>query len=132
MVPDSTTPSRRSLLAAVGAGVTAATAGCNGLSSREGEGDTHEIILTNQTGEFANVAVRVTDADGAALFSRVYELGPGKADESAGVETRPATVKAFTPDGTTAAWAFDPDLDCEGPDVGIRLTDDGFEEWYGC
>lgn len=129
---------RRRLLAAVGVAAVAPTAGCSAIdasSGPEGEGDTREIVVVNETEAAAEIAVRVADRDGETLFSRVYDLDAGHTDESAGIEARPATVTAFTPDGTSRTWTYDPDvdLDCEGVDVGVRLTREGtVEAWYAC
>ena len=130
--------SRRELLAATGGLATLAVAGCSerlGVAEPEGEGDTVEVIVGNGTDEPARIAVRIEDDTGAVLFSRVYELGPDEADESAGIDTAPSTVTVFTPAGDAATWEYDPDLDvnCEGKDVGIRLLSDGsFERYYAC
>ncbi|WP_135820099.1 hypothetical protein [Halostella litorea] len=131
--------SRRRFLATVGVATAGSLAGCAavdlpGGSEREGEGDTVEILVENRTADPTRIGVRVEDDDGAALFSRVYSLEPDHLDQSAGVDATPATVRAFTPDGTAATWAYAPDddLDCEGKDVGITLTEEGFESWYGC
>jgi hypothetical protein len=132
------TETRRRFLAAAGTVAGIATAGCGelGLSSGPaGEGDTIEILVSNGTSEPARIAVRVEDSDGSSLFSRVYDLGAEKRDESAGIETRPSTVRVFTPDGTSATWEYAPDTDlrCEGKDIGIRLTrDEMFESYYSC
>ena len=130
--------SRRHLLATIGTVVGAGISGCNTLESSdgpEGEGETIEIILTNATADPSTIAVRVEDDDGNPLFSRVYELDPHHSDESAGIETRPSTVRAFTPGGTAAEWDYDPDIDmqCEGKDIQIMLTSDNlFELSYSC
>lgn len=133
----STTVTRRQLLAAVGTAGGVSTAGCSGVlpSDQQGEGDTIEVLVENRSTEAATIAVRLDDRTGSSLFSRVYELESGHLDQSAGVETRPATVLVFTPDGTTAVWDYSPDtnLNCDGTDVGITLDEDGtFESWYGC
>ncbi|PSQ33701.1 hypothetical protein BRD05_08270 [Halobacteriales archaeon QS_9_70_65] len=130
--------SRRELLAATGGLATLAVAGCSerlGGTEPEGEGDTVEVIVGNGTDEPARIAVRIEDDTGAMLFGRVYELGPHKADESAGIDTAPSTVIVFTPAGGATTWEYDPDLDvnCEEKDVGITLLPDGsFERYYTC
>ncbi|WP_276271505.1 hypothetical protein [Haloarcula litorea] len=124
---------RRSFLATVGAGAVSITAGCAGLASNDGgEGDTVEIIPTNDTDESVTVAVRVEDGEGTPIFSRVYDLAPGHSDESAGVDTEPATVHAFTDGGVAETWEYAPELSCEGPDVGFWVRADGIEPWYAC
>lgn len=131
-------PSRRSFLAGVAAASGVASAGCAQFPSTtepEGEGDAVEVIVTNSTADVAHVAVRIEDEAGEALLERVYEVQPGHTDESAGVDARPATVFVFTRDGLSATWEYDPDLDldCDGEDIGIRLTEDGgIESWYAC
>lgn len=137
-LPRNPVPSRREFLATVGTAALGATAGCTELlpsDEPEGEGDTIEILVENRTPELARIGVRIEDEEGDALFSRVYELESEHLDESAGVETRPATVFAFTPDGTSAEWDYSPDptWNCDGQDVGISLTREGtFESWYSC
>lgn len=128
---------RRRLLGTVGAAVGVSTAGCSGLlpSGREGEGDTIEVLVENRSPDPARIGVLIEDTDGEPLFSRVYELDPQQLDQSAGIETRPATVFVFTPDGAADEWEYAPDLDidCEGEDIGISLEGDGtFESWYAC
>lgn len=132
------TTSRRDVLATSGVIASALVVGCsNPISSdrSEGEGDTIEIMVENQTDERAEIGVRVEDVDGAMLFSRVYELEPGHLDSSAGVETTPGTVTVFTPEGVSATWEYVPDsgLDCDGEDIGITLQSDGsIDSWYAC
>ncbi|USZ69419.1 hypothetical protein NGM10_06705 [Halorussus salilacus] len=112
--------------------------GCGDLlvsDGAEGEGDTIEIMVENRTDERAEIGVRVEDDDGSMLFSRVYELEPGHLDSSAGIETTPETVAAFTPEGASATWDYRPDvdLDCDGEDIGITLQSDGsIDSWYAC
>jgi len=134
--PLHTDGSRRELLASIGTIAAALLSGCNdlALSDRpEGEGDTIEVVVENGTDDLAAVGVRVEDGDGAALFSRVYELEPGHLDSSGGVEATPATVTAFTPEGVSATWEYAPDVDCAGQDIGISLEPDGsIDPWYAC
>lgn len=130
--------SRRELLATISVMVATLISGCSDLVSSdgsEGEGDTIEIMVENQTDKRAEIGVRVEDDDGAMLFSRVYDLEPGHLDSSAGIETTPATVTVFTPEGVSATWEYAPDLDlnCDGEDIGITLQSDGsIDSWYAC
>ncbi|MBV0923279.1 hypothetical protein KTS45_03625 [Halomicroarcula limicola] len=132
----SETVTRRRFLAALGVGATSATAGCGRFSGTDssGEGDTIEIIPVNETDRPVTVAIRIEAADGSVLFSRVYELDAGHADESAGIDTRPATIHAFTPDGRSNSWEYDPDTDlqCEGKDVGLWIRETSIDPWYNC
>jgi len=134
--PLPTDGSRRELLAGLGVVAAGLLSGCSALAPRdgpEGEGDTIEIMVENGSDEPAEVGVRVEDDDGAALFSRVYELEPGHLDSSAGIETPPATVTVFTPEGASATWEYAPDVDCAGQDIGISLEPDGsIDSWYAC
>lgn len=139
MSPSPTTDrSRRDVLAAVGVIASIPISGCSdriGSDGPEGEGDTIEIMVENRTDDRAAIGVRVEDDDGELLFSRVYELEPGHLDSSAGIETTPATVSVFTPEGVSATWEYTPDLgmDCEGEDIGITLQSDGsIDSWYAC
>lgn len=113
-------------------------AGCSELGvsgDPEDEGGTTEIVVGNGTDEPAMMAVVIENDTGETLFDRVYELGPEEVDESAGIETIPATVTVFTPDGNAASWelpAPDPDDGCTET-LGIRLLPDGtFERSYSC
>ncbi len=130
--------SRRELLALTGSIVPVTISGCSDFAfsnGTEGEGDTIEIMVENQTDERAAIGVRVENDDGEMLFSRVYELEPGHLDSAAGIETTPSTVTAFTPEGAAATWEYAPDLDidCEGEDIGITLrSDNSIESWYAC
>ncbi|NUB91187.1 hypothetical protein HT576_09155 [Haloterrigena sp. SYSU A121-1] len=118
--------------------VPVSVAGCSDTvlsNGSEGEGDTIEIMVENRTDDRAQIGVRVEDDDGEVLFSRVYELESGHLDSSAGIETTPATVTAFTPEGVSATWEYAPDLDmdCDGEDIGLTLQSDGsIETWYAC
>lgn len=126
------------MLTAFGTVSATAMAGCSSIVSPggpEGEGDTIEILVENDTDTSREIAVRIAGGDGQTLFSRVYRLEPQHLDQSAGIETRPAKVTAFTPDGASATWTYSPerDLDCDGVDVGISLRPGRtFEEWYSC
>ena len=130
--------SRRRILAGFGAISVAGLTGCSGVlrsETRDGEGESIEIVVINETADVQRIGIRAEDADAAALFSRVYRLDPGTTDESAGIETAPATVHAFTPTGAAATWEYSPDpaLDCDGQDIGITLAADAtIEHWYGC
>lgn len=130
--------SRRAFVMMTGVAVSAATVGCNGLRSSEspeGEGDTIEVIVENQTTETAQIAVQIEDSVGTSLFSRVYEMEPNHRDESAGIDEQPATVTVFSRGGESAVWDYTPpaDLDCEGKDIVFALTQEqGFAEWYSC
>ncbi|MDF9745651.1 hypothetical protein [Natrinema salsiterrestre] len=130
--------SRREVIALTGVVASVPVSGCaDSVLSNDsgGEGDTIEIMVENRTDELATIGVRVEDAEGELLFSRVYELEPGHLDSSAGIETIPSTVTVFTPDGTSATWEYAPDLDidCDGEDIGITLQgDDSIDSWYAC
>ena len=131
-------PSRRRILAGFGAVSIAGFAGCGSVlrpTTRVGEGDTIEVIVVNETDEVAQIGVRVENDDGEALFSHVYRLEPGQTDQSAGIETTPTVIHAFSATGPAASWEYTPDsdLNCDGQDVGIALTADAtIESWYGC
>ena len=130
--------SRRRFLGAAGVVIGVTTAGCSTLGSSsqsEGEGDTIEILVSNQTSEPVQIAVRIEDDIGNRLFSRVYDIEPGKMDQSAGINTRPSTVCVFAPNGASAEWDYAPgaDFPCDGADIGIRLNQERvFERWYDC
>lgn len=130
--------SRRELLATISVIVSTLLSGCSNpilSSGSEGEGDTIEIMVENRSDELTEIGVRVEDDDGAMLFSRVYELEPGHLDSSASIETTPATVTVFTPEGVSATWEYTPDLDmdCDGEDIGLTLLPDGsIDSWYAC
>jgi hypothetical protein len=138
---ESTLPSgvsRRELLAAIGGGASVTVAGCSelgGSSDPEDEASTTEIIVGNGADDPTMIAVVVENGTGETVFNRVYELGPEKADESAGIEAVPAAVTVFTPDGNAANWelpAPDPDDGCTEA-LGIRLLPDGtFQYSYSC
>lgn len=131
-------PARREVLAGFSAVAAAGVAGCGDLlrsGDRAGEAETIEIIVTNETGELAQIGVRVEDDGGSALFSRVYRLDSGRTDQSAGLDTAPAVVRVFTSTGAAEAWEYTPDSDrrCDGQDIGITLARDAtIEPWYGC
>lgn len=130
--------SRRKLLATMGTIVPIFVTGCSDTAvynESEGEGETIEIMVENQTEERAQIGVRVEDDDGEVLFSRVYELEPDNLDSSASIETTPSTVLVFTPEGLSATWEYAPEveIDCDGEDIGITVhPDDMIESWYAC
>ena len=129
-------PSRRRLLAGLGAASLTALAGCGGVgdpTGPAGEGDTTEIIVVNATDAAVRLAVRLEDERGDPLFSRVYRLDPRHTDQSAGIDAVPTTVTAFTPSGASSTWTFSPEMDCPGPDAGVTLAGpDTIEAWSGC
>ncbi|WP_281194038.1 hypothetical protein [Halorubrum sp. F4] len=132
-------PSRRRFLATFGAIASASTAGCGDLLPGGGSGDSNgpnEVIVENATASAAEIAVHVTDADGGTLFGHVFALGPGRIASRDGIEVTPARIRAFTPDGVSHAWEYDPDLpiefECEPKDVGLTLREDAIEPWYDC
>ncbi|GAA0511191.1 hypothetical protein SAMN04488066_10913 [Halorubrum aquaticum] len=132
-------PSRRRFLATVGAVASASTAGCTGVFPGSGSGDANEpneVIVENATAGEAEIAVRVADEDGRTLFSRVFALGPERIASHEGIDVVPARIHAFTADGVSRAWRYDPDLpiefECEPKDVGLTLGADGIEPWYDC
>ena len=101
----------------------------------EGEGDTIEILVENDTDAPAQIAVNITGSDQESLFSRVYELEPRHLDSSASIEIRPVEVTVFTPDGVSATWEYSPkgNFRCDGVDIGITLKPEKtVESWYGC
>jgi hypothetical protein len=132
--------SRRAVLAAVGTGTALSIAGCSGLLPRspgDADADPAEVVVENGTASPATVAVRISDGADETVFSRVFTLGPEEIHSRGAIESAPDRVHAFTPDGTAAQWAYDPDLpvdfDCDIKDVGLTLTrDGGFEPWYDC
>ncbi|WP_161972934.1 hypothetical protein [Halostella pelagica] len=135
---DTQQTSRRRLLASVGTVSAVSIAGCNGIDpfgGSDGDGDSIEVLVENDTDDLARIAVYVTDRDGDSLFSRVYELEPHSIDQSGAVDARPATVSVFTPNGTSATWEYSPEnsLNCERTDIGLTLTpEQTVESWSDC
>lgn len=132
-------PSRRRFLAMAGAAASASTAGCTGVLPGSGSDDVdepNEVIVENATASEAEIAVHVMDADGETLFGYVFALGPERLTSRDGSEVTPARIRAFTPNGVSHAWEYDPDLpiefDCEPKDIGLTLRDDAIEPWYVC
>lgn len=133
-------PSRRRLLAALGASTSVSIAGCGGFLPGSGSTDTvepSEVIVENGTTSTEEIAVRVTDSDDETLFSRVFTLGPEKMVGRGAIKTIPSRVHAFTPNGVSKTWRYDPDLpadfDCEIKDVGLTLNSNNtIETWYDC
>lgn len=118
----------------------AATAGCSGVLPGDGAGsgdDPAEVIVENGTDSGAEIAVRITDSDGETLFSRVFSVGSEAIESGGSIETTPSRVHAFTADGVSRTWRYDPDLpvgfDCEPKDVGLTLRrENTIEPWYDC
>lgn len=133
-------PSRRRLLATLGAVASVSTAGCSdGLADRwPGTTDEPaEVIVENRTASKAEIAVRVIDNEAETLFSRIFALEPEKITSYGTIETTPSRVHAFTATGVSRTWRYAPDLpagfDCERKDIGLTLHQDTtIEPWYSC
>lgn len=134
-------PSRRRILATLGAVASASTAGCSDIVPGSGSGSADEpgeVIVENRTASKAEIAVRVVNGEDEALFSRVFSLEPEKTVSSRDViETMPSEVHAFTADGVSRTWRYAPDLgagfDCKLKDIGLTLhADNRIEPWYDC
>ncbi|MFC5279639.1 hypothetical protein ACFPM1_12855 [Halorubrum rubrum] len=131
-------PPRRRFLAAAGAAASAALAGCGGVVPETAPDDDgpNEVTVENATDSAVEVAVRVVDGEGETLFGRVFALEPETIASRDGFEAVPEEVHAFTADGLSRTWRYDPDLpiefECEPKDVGLTLREDAIEPWYGC
>lgn len=132
--------SRRRLLANIGAVTSVSMAGCSGvLPSRDsiGTDESSEVIVENRTASEVDIAVRVIDSEGEPLFSRVFAVEPEKMKSGGSIETIPSRVYAFTPDGVSHTWRYDPDLpedfECDPKDIGLTLhRENTIEPWYDC
>lgn len=115
-------------------------AGCSGIppgTGPDGADESSEVIVENGTTSKADIAVRVIDNEGEALFSRVFALGPETMVSRGAIETIPSSVHAFTAEGASRSWRYEPDLpedfDCEPKDIGLTLhRDNTIEPWYDC
>jgi hypothetical protein len=133
-------PSRRRILATVGTVASLSTAGCSGIIPSDGSEDAAEpieVAVSNAASDVVEIAVRVLDREGMGLFSRVFSLEPGHFVSRGAIETTPAEVSAFTPDGVSHTWEYDPDLpgdfDCDRADIGLTVQqDNSIREWYKC
>jgi hypothetical protein len=132
-------PSRRQLLATLGAVSLTSTAGCSGLLTGSDSGNTQssEVSVENGTSSRAEIAVRLVDSADETLFSRVFSLAPESMASRGALDTTPSNIYAFTADGVSRTWAYAPDLppdfECTPKDVGLTLTPDGtIEPWYDC
>ena len=133
-------PSRRRLLATLGAVTSASIAGCGGVFSNggsDGSDGSGEVIVENGTSSGTEIAVRVVDGEGETLFGHVFALGPEEMVSRGGIEATPSRVRAFTAGGVSETWRYDPDLpagfECEPKDIGLTLgRDDAIEPWYDC
>lgn len=133
-------PSRRQLLATFGALASVSTAGCSDVLWGSGPSSTNEsseVTVENRTTSKAEIAVRVIDGEGETLFGRVFSLGPEKMASRGAIETTPSRVHAFTADGVSQTWRYDPDLspdfECEPKEIGLTLHQDKtIEPWYDC
>jgi hypothetical protein len=132
--------SRRQILTALGVVASTSAAGCSdvfpdsGSSSADNVG---EVIVRNGTDSPIEIAVRVVDSGDETLFSRVFTVGSQKIISRNGIETIPARIHAFTPNGVSHTWRYDPDLpagvECEIKDIGLTLNQDHtIDPWYDC
>lgn len=129
---------RRTVLQSLATGGVLGITGLSGCLSDNAEPEetpTREVVVTNEREETVQVGVRVEDRDGTSLFSHVYELESGKTDETAAdghIETQPASVLVFTPDGATKTWEYTPDtdLECDTQDIGIWVKPDQKIQFY--
>lgn len=133
-------PSRRRLLATLGAVASVSTAGCSTVLSDRWFSTTDEsskVWVVNSSSSKAEIAVRVVDSEDETLFSRVFTLGSGKTTSYGAIETTPWRVHAFTANGVSRMWRYAPDLpvdfDCKLKDIGLTLQQDNtIEPWYSC
>lgn len=138
--PRESRPSRRRVLATLGAVASVPTAGCSDVlpgGDSTSVDDPGEVIVENRTASKAEIAVRVIDSEEETLFSRIFTLGPDAITSRGAIETIPSRVHAFTPDGVSRTWRYDPDLpvdfECEPKDIGLTLhRDNTIEPWYDC
>lgn len=123
--------SRRRFLGTLGTASTLAVAGCG---SRAPAGDA-EVLVENRTDAPVAVAVRILGDDGV-LFDGVLTVSPDNMVSRHGLTGSPRRVQAFTDDGVSRTWQYDPDLpadfSCEVADVGLTVQDEGIEPWYDC
>lgn len=132
-------PSRRRILASLGAVASGSIAGCSNIlpgSDTRSTDDAGEVMVENRTASKAEIAVRVI-GEGETLFSQVVALGPEKMMSRGAIETTPSRVHVFTADGVSQTWRYDPDLpvgfDCEPKDIGLTLRQNNtIEPWYDC
>lgn len=135
-----TRSSRRRLIATLGAVASVSTAGCSDVppsSSSSSADEPSEVNVENRTSSKAEIAVRVIDSEEETLFSQVFALGPEKMTSRGAIETTPSRVHAFTADGVSHTWRYDPDLpvdfECKPKDIGLTLHQDNtIEPWYNC
>lgn len=109
--------------------------GLSGCQTGDSESDTNEVVVHNERDDSVQLAVRVEDDDGAVLFSHVYDMQAGKADQSTAdgqIDTQPASVLVFTPNSGAKTWDYSPDTDlqCEAQDIGIRILPDQTIQFY--
>jgi hypothetical protein len=95
------------------------------------------VNVENRTSSTAEIAVRVIDTEEETLFSHIFVLGSEKMMSRGAIETTPSRVSAFTADGVSHMWRYNPDLpadfDCEPKDIGLTLHEDNtIEPWYDC
>lgn len=123
----------------IGTTVSLWTVGCSDIPSGGSEDATEsiEVAVENASSDPVEIAVKVADREGTGLFSQVFSLESGHLVSRGTIETTPATVSAFTPDGVSRTWEYDPDLpgdfDCDREDIGLTVRQDNtIEEWYKC
>jgi hypothetical protein len=132
--------SRRQILTALGVVASSSAAGCSDVFPDGGSSsadDAGEVIVENGTDSLIEIAVRVVDSGEETLFSRVFTVGSQKIISRNGIETVPARIHAFTPNGVSHTWRYDPDLpagfECEIKDIGLTLDQDHtIDPWYDC
>jgi hypothetical protein len=140
VTPRENSLSRRRALGTLVTVASVSVAGCNGVLSSgtsSSAAEPSEVMVENRTASRAEIAVRVVDREEEALFSRVFTIGPEKMRSRGAIETTPARVHAFTADGVSQTWEYDPDLPadfaCEPKDIGLTLhPDQTIEPWYDC
>ncbi|WP_415382809.1 hypothetical protein [Halosimplex sp. TS25] len=133
-------PSRRRFLASLGVVASVSISGCNAVlpgTNSSSTDEPSEVTVENRSDSKAEIAVRVIDSEDETLFSRVFTLGPETMISRGAIETTPSRVHAFTADGVSHSWRYDPDLpadfECGLKDIGLTLHDDStIEPWYDC
>ena len=132
--------SRQRFFATVGAVASLSTAGCSGGFPRRPASradDPAEVTVENGTSSRTEIAIRITNRTDGTLFSHVFALAPETIVSRGAIDTTPSSVHAFTADGVSRVWRYDPELpvgfECEPTDIGLTLhQDDTIEPWYDC
>jgi len=129
---------RREVLASVGTGLTVASAGCLDavpLLAADRNETTTEVTTVNDSNKKAYVSVIIGD-DEDVIFQHTFIVNSGNSISHGEISRKPEKIIAFTREGISETWNYDPDLSpeftCNIKEIGFTIKESQIEPWYSC